>query len=207
MTKPFGNSVIPRSTPMHVEALTLQILRETFKDIGPEEYPYRLTDDFATTRILIDTEFNAVSEMLGIKPILVLSTGGTAMGPGSMQDLATYDLKDGGRQEKTNMAQSSLGVKVHGRTRGETLVLGNEVFNIMALSRTWLPRLTGVQSVGNVTLTQPVPFEQDTKVYMCEVSMNYFIQYKWVDVFTPEVLRAIGLHFNDELVLDLQEQS
>lgn len=206
MIRPYGNIVVPRNTPMHVEALVLHILREVFKEIGPEDYPFRLTDDPETTRMLIDTEYNKVSEIIGKKPILVVSTGPTSSGPQVLSDLATSDLITGGRNEKTNLARSSIRVGAYGRTRSEAFALGQELFNALAMSRAPLVALAGLQNISDFSLSEPMLMRQDTKVYVCQAGFSYFLQYKWTEVYTPQVLNEIGLFINNEFTLDLSEE-
>jgi hypothetical protein len=199
MTLPVGSSLTPYSTPMHVYQLVLQLLRETFATMGGDDYPFRYTPDFETTRILVDTIYNKDSEAFGKKPLLVVSRGGIGMAPTVIGDRGTMNLRTSAGTY-TTLVSSSVNVKVIGRTQATTDILANEVFNFLTTCRTLLPRLTAVHTVQGINLSEIGPLEQDDSLFVCIASLNYAMQYRWVQIDPVLLLKGIDFYVNEDLI-------
>lgn len=199
---PYGSKFTPRSTPYHVMELVLQLLRITFRDVEYAVFPFRYSDDFNQTKILIDTSYNKQSEVAGAKPQLVVSHGDSGSQSISTGDVAQKDWFSCATS-KTSLVTSSCMVRAIAKNYNDADLLANEVFNFFMACRTFLPgKLTSIQQIQNISMTQVIPFTQDDTMYQGIVSIVYQLQYKWVQIVTPKVLEGYQLYLNQELIVD-----
>jgi len=205
VSPPVGHKFTPRTTPLHVYQLVMQLLRLTFKEISEDpDYPFIYTDSSETTGVYITSILDKTSQMFGAKPIILVTRGGMSTQPISMGDLAQANMM-APQKTKTTFVTSAIDVKVLSRKPNECDILANEVFSFFTACRTVLPYLTKIHKIENISASPVTPYEDDDHVHYVQVQMAYTMQYKWDWSITPTLLGQIGLYINDDLVIDLQE--
>lgn len=189
--KPLGNPLVPFGTPLHVAELVLALFKLTFADY-PEGHPFRYTDDFGTTGVLFDVDFNKASGAWGARPLIVVSRGPQSTGPIMAGDLAAlnkaHDQKTG-----STLVSASVEVQVRGRLKAETDILSQHLFAMLTACRTILPRFTGAHMVQNISLSPVVRDDQDDAQYVARLSLSYVMQYAWTRVVPADPLRVVSL--------------
>ena len=195
MDVPIGNSLVPKTTPMHVSELVLLIIKETFR-LLEDGHPFKYTDDFATTGVVFDTIYNKDSEVYGKKPLIIVSRGDMSTSPAILGDLAAQSSTLGNKY-KTGLVGSGVTIKVIANSAGLADILSNEVFNILLTLRMMLPNLTSVLTINSLTMGAVATFDDGDHEYYCVGSVNYSMQYKWTHKKPTEILQAIGLHLQD----------
>jgi len=167
-----------------------------------EDYPFLYTDDPTTTGISIGTTLNKADRLYGKKPLLLVSRGGVNSQPISMGDTAQASF-DGITKKGTTFVQSSVDIKTIARTSGEVDTISNEVYSFLVACRTILPALSAIHQIRSISLTPVAPYEEDDHMFYTHAVVDYVMQYKWNWSITPILLREIGLHINDDLIMDL----
>jgi len=204
ISPPVGHKTTPRTTPLHVYQLVMQLLKITFKHISEDEtFPFTYTDDPRTTGLSLDTTFSKESPNYGVRPLVIVSRGSISTQPVSLGDMAEASL---GRtlQSKTTMVQSNVTIKTLSKKSGEVDLLSNIIYGFLVSCRTVLPALTSIHQIRGVDMSPVAPLEGDDHMFYTQASIGYVMQYHWTWDITPVLLSEIGLHINDELVLDLK---
>lgn len=192
---------------MHVAQLTLVMLKATFAELGEDDYPFRYTQDFSTTGIVIDTQLNKSSEVYGIKPALIVNRGGVNAQQIAIGDKALQNQINNNSQ-LSSLTQSSVEVKIISKASSEVDFLSNEVFNFLLMSRSIFPKMLGLHTASPPSLSQIIPMEQDDTMFYCVATMPFSMQYKWVHLITQNILNNIGFYINDKYVFNIfAEQS
>lgn len=192
---PVGSSLVPYESPAHVTELVLILVKELFRSL-PEGHPYRFTDDFNTTGVLVDTSYNKASEVWGKKPIITVSRGMQNAGVMVLGDLATKNIPLDIKMA-SNLVTASTEIHVVSKSRAETEILAERVFAALMMLRTHGKKLLGVHMISNVSMANPQPLEQDDQCYDVPITMQYYMQYLWEDAVPVRILQCIGLHVND----------
>lgn len=199
---PYGNKYTPRSTPYHVSELILQLLRITFSAEAVPDFPFKYTESFDTTQLLIDTTFNPCTGLEGLKPQIIVSHGDSNSQAVSTGDMASKNMSNC-TTTKTSLVTSSCMARVISSSKTDVCIISNEVFNFFMTCRTMLPgRLTSIQSIQNVSMTQAAQAQMDDIAYQCFVSIVYQMQYKWADIVPGAVLEGYVLYIDDEKKMD-----
>ncbi len=188
---PVGNQYIPRTTPHHVAQLVLLLIRETFRSLDTD-HPLHYTDDFSTTGIHFDTVYNKESGVYGGKPLVLVSRGGLNTAPIAMGDRAFENLK-ANTSRSTGLVYSSIIVKALADSHGQAEILANEVFNMLITCRTFLPSLTSVLQLQNMSLSEVMEYDEGDHKYYATASVSYAMQYKWVTMPDEDLLTAVYL--------------
>lgn len=191
---PVGSQLVPYESPAHVTDLVLVMIKELFRSL-PEGHPYRFTDDFNTTGVLVDTSYNKASEIWGKKPIITVSRGMQNAGVLMTGDMATMNMQLQSHMA-SNLVSASTEIHVVSKSRAETEIIAERVFSALMMLRTHGKRLLGVHMVNNISMANPQPLEQDDQCYDVSISMQYYMQYKWEDVIPVTLLQSIGMHVN-----------
>jgi len=199
---PTGSPLTPRTTPYHVMELVLALLRITFKEADDPNFHFRYTDDFNTTKLLIDTAYNKDSKVIGLKPQLIVSHGDAQSQPAVIGDRAAAMLS-GCQKTQTTMVTSSIMARAVSKNYMEADLLGNDVFNFFVACRTLLPQLTSISTVNGLSMSQVHPFTQDDSQYQCIVSIVFQMQYRWTTMLTPKVLEGYSLFINSAKVAEI----
>lgn len=201
VTLPVGSKFTPRSTPYHINELVLQLIRYTFNGVDHPDFPFRWTDDFATTKIIIGTNYNPEVGIEGVKPQIIISHGDAGSQSIATGDLASKSLENCAAT-KTSIVQSSCMAKVVAKRKTDVDILANEVFNFFLACRPYLPQLTSIQNIQNISMTQVVPFGQDDNLYQSIVSIVFQMQYKWMHIVSNEVIEGYVLYLNGDKKID-----
>jgi hypothetical protein len=196
---PSGNKYTPRTTPLHVYQLVLEIIRETFRGLS-DDHIYKLTEDIETTGVLVDTTYNKDSEAFGRKPLIVVSRGGASTTPAFLGDTAVTDIRLGSAM-KTSIVHSSVIVKVISDNLGQVDILANEIFNLLLTCRTVLPQHTSIQTITNISMSDITPFTQGVNQRLCTIMLSYSMQYRWTSIPPQLLLQGI----NQKLYTGLSE--
>lgn len=176
--KPIGSYLIPYGTPLHIRDLVLTLLRWQFQNF-PEEFPYRyIPDDYINTHITFDTVYNKDSENYGKKPLVVINREAQSTSPVVVGDLADK-MPRISRAIGTTLVSSDISAKVLSKIPMESEIIGQTIFNIFLSFRTLLPSVLGIHDIPNVSLSPVSRFEQDTDMYMCQIDMQFSMQYKF----------------------------
>lgn len=203
VTPPKGHKFIPRSTPLHVAQLMMQLIRYTFEAFSSDpDYPFTFTDDLETTGIVLDTAFNKKSKVHRTKPVIVVSRGAISSQQNVIGDVAFSSVKNNFKN-KTSLIQSSVNITTIAANSGEVDLLSNELFNFLVSMRTSIPALTTIHQIQGTSLSEVRPLEEDTRLYHAQASMTYLMQYKWTWKTTDIPLSEIGLFVNLSKTMDL----
>lgn len=207
VTPPKGHKFTPRSTPLHVAQLVMQLIRYTWEEISSDpDYPFTLTDDPETTGIIFDTAFNKESNAHRTKPVVSITRGAISSQPNNIGDVAFSSTKKN-YKNKTSLVRSSVNITTVAANSGEVDMLSNELFNFLVSMRTSLPALTTIHQIQDISLSEVRPAEEDTRVYQAQASMVYLMQYKWVWQTTDIPLNEIGFFINAEKTMDLPSEA
>ena len=202
MDKPVGHKYIPYGTPMHVAQLTLVLLKATFAELGDETYPFRYTQDFGTTGVVIDTQLNKHSEIYGLKPAIIVNRG-----PVNGQQIAVGDKalqnQVNNNSQLSALIQSSVDIKIISKVSSEVDFLSNEVFNFLLMSRKLFPQLLGLNVASPPSLSPIASMEQDDSMFYCVATMPFSMQYKWVHLVPQVILNNIGFYMNEKYVFNI----
>lgn len=205
ISPPVGHRTTPRSTPLHVYQLVLQLLKLTFREISEDPaYPFKLTDDPETTGVFVATTLDKNTKMYGAKPIILVSRGAMTTQQLSMGDRTQASLASYNTQGFTGV-HSSVDITVLSGRATTTDIIATEVFGFLTSCRTVLPALMGIQQITGIDASPVAPYEDDDHMYHVQLSLRYFMQYQWSKTLSPTVLGQIGLFINDELRVDLRE--
>lgn len=197
--RPVGHKFTPFHTPYHVVQLTIALLKSTFSTIGPEDYPFRYSDDFDKSGIAIDTVYNKIAEVIGNKPTIAIARGNINSGQTVLGDKADMQFPES-KYTKTNVIQSSIEFRISTKSHAECEVLCNEFFNFILSCRTLLPRITGIHHINATNLSPVQQSEQDDKIYVSTASLQYTMQYIWYHIDPDEVLDSITIFWKAENV-------
>lgn len=201
---PVGHKYTPKTTPLHVYQLVMQLLKITFTRLsGEEDFPFTYTDDPKTTGISLDTIFSKESPNYGVRPLVIVSRGNISSQPSSMGDMAESYLSQT-REDKTSLVQSNVTIKTLSKRSGEVDILSNIIYGFLVSCRTVLPSLTSIHQIKSMDMSPVSTLEGDDHMYYTQASMEYVMQYQWTWDFTPVLLEGIGLHIINDLVLDLK---
>ncbi len=191
---PIGSQFVPYESPAHVTELVLVLVKELFRSL-PEGHPYRFTDDYNTTGLLVDTSYNKASEIWGKKPIVTISRGMQNAGVLVLGDMATMNMPLNSHMA-SNLVTASTEVHVVSKSRAETEIIAERVFAALMMLRTHGKKLLGVHMISNLSMSNPQPLEQDDQMYDVSITMQYYMQYLWEDAVPVTLLQSIGLHVN-----------
>lgn len=200
---PTGHKFTPRSTPLHVAQLIMQLLRYTMESWSEDsDYPFKYTSDYQTTGVLLDTAFNKESKIHRTKPLVVVHRGGQQAQNLCLGDVAASDSYSN-HKNKTTLVSSTVQVTSIGEKYAEVDLLASEMFNFLVSARTVLPGLTTIHRINALDLGPVSPFEEDTRLYSCSAVMSYSMQFKWVWSIDDDPLNGLGVFLNDEKRIDL----
>jgi hypothetical protein len=202
MDKPVGHSYTAYGTPMHVAQLALLMLKATFAELGGNDYQFKFTNDFNTTGILIDTQYNKDSYMYGRKPALIVNRGAISSQQFAIGDRAVHNLKTN-NEVRSSLVNSGVEVKIISKASMEVEILSNEVFNFLLMCRRVFPNILGLHSADTPGLTPITPYEQDDSMYYCVGSLPFSMQYKWVHLVPQTILDNIGFYNDDNYVFNI----
>ena len=201
---PIGNKITPRTTPLHVYQLVMQLLRITLKTVSEsDDYPFIYTDDIATTGVILDTSFNKEAPTYGKKPLIIVSRGNVSTQPAVLGDRASGSLGTT-LSSRTTLVQSSVQVKVISKRSGEADILSNVVYNFLLTCRTVLPALTSIHNIQAISMSPIAQLEEDDHMFYTQASIDYTMQYQWTWDIVPTLLEEIGFHINDKLTIDIK---
>lgn len=181
MIPPKGHKLVPRSTPLHVFQLLMQLLKVTFENLGDSTYPYR--------NVVFDTTYNKESLKTGTKPLIVVSCGDVSTQPIVLQDIAAANVKTF-NSYKTTLVSSSVVIKVISPNKTEVEIISNEVFNFLSASRVILPKLTTILRISSISMTQVNKVYRDLPQYYVQCSMSYEMQYLWTHIIPQTLLES-----------------
>lgn len=192
---PKGHSLIPRSTPLHVTQLVAQYLRIVLGS-QPDEYPFKWDSDNDKTGIVFDTVYNKESKVYGNRPLIIYHTGVMSCGVIMVDDLADQDIP---RQNslKSNYVTSSTNLKVLSRQFAEVEILKNELFSCLVAIRTFLPAITNIHIITDMTASEVQKFKMDESMYVCELRIGYTMQYMWKHLIPQEIMSDIIFRINE----------
>jgi hypothetical protein len=200
---PVGHKDTPRTTPLHVYQLVMQLLRITLSsEERPADAPFVYTDDPRTTEVFLDTEFNKEAKLYGAKPLLIVSRGAVSSNPIALGDLAEGSFSRTLRN-KTSLVSSSVEIKTIARHSAEVDLLSQIIYSFLISCRTVLPALTSMHQIQSISLTPVAAYEEDDHMYYTQATFSYVMQYQWTWDMAPVLLNAIGLHINEKHTLDL----
>ena len=206
MTLPVGNSLTPIGTPYHVSQLVLLLLKYTFANQSDPDFPFRYTDNYETTQIIFDTVFNKESEVVGKRPIIIVSRGDVSSQQVSLKDLSyNGPLLNSPTYKKHSLVRSSVQIKILAKHSSEVDILSNEILNFLITCRTILPNLTSILHIDSINVTPVALFEDDGHLFYCIAMLSYVMQYKWIQIDATEILKEIALYFNEDLVVELEK--
>lgn len=192
---PVGSQLVPYESPAHVTDLVLIMVKELFRCL-PEGHPYRFTDDFDTTGVLVDTSYNKASEIWGKKPIITVSRGMQNAGVIVLGDMATMNIPMQSHMA-SNLVSATTEIHVVSKSRAETEIIAERVFSSLMMLRTHGKKLLGVHMINSISMANPQPLEQDDQSYDVAITMQYYMQYKWEDVIPVTLLQAVCTHVNE----------
>jgi len=200
---PVGHKFTPKTTPLHVYQLVMQLLRITMTTISEDDdFPFLFTDNAETTGVVLDTVYNKEAPTFGKKPLIVVSRGNMSSQIAGMGD--TVDARLGRTlQYKTSMVQSSVQIKTIAKHSGEVDILSNIIYNFLLTCRTVLPSLTSIHSIQGVSMSPVAQFEESDHLYYTQASIEFIMQYQWTWDFTPMLFDKIGFYLNNKLIIDL----
>ena len=208
---PVGHQLTNVYTPLHVSHLVLMLLKSTFADVPADldpPYPWRYTDNYNETEILIDTVYNKDSQTHG-KPILVVNRGPVQSAPIVLGDRAiqkfggglrtTEDLDKAFTTLQTSQVQSSVNIKIISKHSGEVDILSNSVFEFLVATRTILTSFTPIQFGQSIQLSPISKFEQDDSMFYCQADLQYTLQYKWTTFIRTNLIKSISVFLGTEI--------
>ena len=195
---PVGSRLVPYESPAHVTELVLVLVKELFRSL-PEGHPYRFTDDFDTTGVIVDTSYNKASEVWGKKPIITVARGMQNAGVMVLGDLAAKNIPMDSKMA-SNLVTASTEIHVVSKSRAETEIIAERVFAALMMLRTHGKKLLGVHMISSVSMANPQPLEQDDQCYDVSITMQYYMQYLWEDAVPVTLLHHIGLIVNSHYV-------
>jgi hypothetical protein len=205
ISPPVGHKLTPRTSPFHVYQLVLQLLKLTFKDISEDpNYPFRLTDDPETTGVFVAATMDKNTKMYGAKPVILVSRGAMSTQQLVIGDRAQAALGLAESKGSTGV-HSSVDISVISKHPTTTDIIATEVFGFLTSCRTILPALVSLHQITGISASPVAPYEDDDHMYQVQLSLNYFMQYKWTKTLSERVLAEIGLYINDIHRLDLTE--
>lgn len=196
MTLPIGHKYTIPNSPQHIYQLTALLLRESFRTF-PEDHPYRYTDDFDTTRLVVDTAFNRDAGVHGKRPIAIIRRGPVATSDRPIGDTGTATSR-GSASIKTATIRSSVSAQAICATRAEADGLGMELFNFFVFCRTRLPALVPIQYISEVSLSEVSRMDLEEPAYTCTAMFGYTMSYKWNHVEKDVPLAQVTTHFNTQ---------
>lgn len=194
--RPVGNTLIPKSTPLHIADLTFLLIQETLRNPSDSDYPFKITDDFNTSTVMLDTVFNKDSGVFGKKPLIIVSRGPQSSSPIAVGDRAALQTRTWNKKESTVM-RSSVEVRVISREPKEVDILSQHVFNMLMFMRVTLPGILGILMVEGVNMSQVAPLEHEDHLYECSASMPYQMQYIWRHEIPQQLLLSLKVLYND----------
>ncbi len=193
--KPIGSYLIPYGTPLHIRDLVITLLRWQFQNF-PEEFPYRyIPDDYINTHITFDTVYNKDSENYGKKPLVVVNREAQSTNPTVVGDLADC-IPRISSSRGTTLVNSDISAKVLSKIPMEAEIIGQTIFNIFLSFRTILPDVLGIHNIPGVSLSPISRFEQDTDMYVCQVDMQFAMQYKFKSEKDLPMITGINYYLN-----------
>lgn len=193
--KPIGSYVLPYGTPLHIRDLVLTLLRWQFQNF-PEEFPYRyIPDDYDNTHITFDVAYNKDAENYGKKPLVVVTREAQSTSPVVVGDLAA-SIPRLSTSRGTTLVTSDISAKIISKIYLESEIIGQTIFNIFLSFRTILPDVLGIHDIPNVSLSPVQRFEQDTDMYMCQVDMQFSMQYKFKSEKDLPMITGINFYLN-----------
>jgi hypothetical protein len=196
---PKGHTLTPRATPLHVTQLVAQYLR-TVMEAQPAEYPFKWDSDNTKTGIVFDTVYNKESKVYGNRPIVVYNTGIMSCGSIVLDDMADHFIPTQNSM-KSNYVTSSTNLKILSRQFAEVEILKNELFSCLVAIRTFLPAITNIHMITDMTASEVQKFKMDETMYMCELRIGYTMQYVWKHLLSQEVLNGVILRINQSQVI------
>jgi hypothetical protein len=180
---------IAAGSPLAIQGIFLEILRERFKEGNGLEWPYN--EDPTLTEILIEASFNEETESRNQTPALYVNRLQSRPLRIAVGDRAGLRLKDH-LEGFTALMTVALSIECVSNDEGESSVLGDTVQFTLLAAQDVIQREFGLHSFEHPILGQTTPYDRDTSKWMSPVEFNIEFWVRWIQVPISPLLQQLG---------------
>lgn len=201
--EPSNSEYVLTQSPHHIINLLILLFKDFFIRGKGAEMGWTWQADLTKTNIAFDIDYNAASKIVGIKPIIVLSTSGTQVTPLGIGGVASGSInyqqsgidKISSGMQKNSTHTTGIQIHVTSKIPVEVSTLSTLLFYYMTSSAYFLPSLLNIDMIENLSLSGISPMRQDKEVYMATISFTYRKQFIWTEIqeYQAQSIKAIKL--------------
>jgi len=194
---PIGSSYTPRHTPLHVTQLVMFFLKTTFAQQSTElpDFVWQYAEnDYENNRIAFDMGYNPDSKVYGARPTVVVNRTNVQNQVMGLNREASYANMPQGTDTRFSIVRSGVQILIKSKKYEETDILGNYIYSLLLAFRPYLPKLTGVLQVQDVTLSGITRYSEDDTYYVGNIMINYLMQINWKHTISAEQLKSIAFN-------------
>lgn len=173
-----------RFSPLALEYLILESLKEFFHVYAPEQLKY--SHDELETKIEIGAIHNFNKVNLQTKPRILFDRGGYNIeGVGFNESLYSSEgpMNNGGLSSQQNLAliNGMATLFVDSRNEGTAEVVVDLVTHFFFWSRPFICNMVGLKNFAKpMSVSQCSPMREDTEIFRCVISFPYSVEESWV---------------------------
>lgn len=179
---------IAAGSPLAIQGIFLEVLRERFKEGNGLEWAYR--DDLTRTEILIETSYNEEIESRSQTPAVYVTRLQSTPQKVMIGDRAGVRLPDHLEGFKALMQVAML-IECVSNDEGESAILGDIVQFTLLSAQDVIQREFGLHDFQHPVLGQTTPYERDTTKWMSPVEFNIEFWIRWAQVPIAPLLQQV----------------
>lgn len=179
---------IAAGSPLAIQGIFLEILRERFKEGNGLEWAYR--DDITTTEILIETSYNEETESRSQTPAVYVTRLQSRPQKVAIGDRAGVRLRDHLEGFKALM-EVALSIECVSNDEGESAIIGDIVQFTLLAAQDVIQREFGLHDFQHPVLGQTIPYERDQNKWSSPVDFTIQFWVHWLQVPIAPLLQQI----------------
>lgn len=186
---------IAAGSPLAIQGIFLEILRERFKEGNGLDWAYR--DEVTRTELLIETGFNEETESRSQTPALYVTRLQSRPMRVAVGDRAGVRLRDH-LEGFTALMNVDMMIECVSNDEGESAILGDIVQFALLTAQDVIQREFGLHHFEHPVLGQTQPYERDTTKWMSPVNFEIQFWVRWAQVPIAPLIQQITQRMSDQ---------
>lgn len=180
---------IAAGSPLAIQGIFLEILRERFKEGNGLEWTYR--EDITRTEILIETGYNEETESRSQTPAVYVNRLQSRPLKVAIGDRAGVRLTDH-LEGFTALMIVAMSIECVSNDEGESSIIGDTVQFSLLAAQDVIQREFGLHDFQHPILGQTVPYDRDTTKWVSPVEFNIQFWVRWTQVPIAPLLQQLA---------------
>lgn len=190
-----NRSRISAGSPLAIQGLFLEILRERFKEGNGLNLVWR--DDITRTEVLIETSYNEETESRSQAPAIYVTRLESRPTREILGDRAGVELKEH-LEGFAALMTVTMYLECVSNDEGESAILGDTVQFTLLTAQDVIQKEFGFHHFEHPVLGQTVPYDRDTKKWSTPVSFSVQFWIRWSQVPIVPLLQQIRERITDQ---------